>query len=472
MVLLALAAVSAAMAFSGEYKPARQGKRTLVIHEESSAETIYKTFFDSLAARGHDLTLKPSSSKIDLVSYGEDKFDNIVLFAPSADSFSGLKTDDFTSFTDRGGNILVAGSSSASSDLRKLAHAYGVDFDASRTKVIDHFSYDASSDEGQHTKVLTSSYFRGKHVVGPKLPNVNDRYVIYEGAGLTMSPDNILALRILTASPTGYSAYVDEAIKEYPQSAGADTVLVAGIQARSNARAVFVGSAWMFSDEAVKTKVLMPGSQDKAKRSVNGEFTNNVSAWAFQEIGVLKASNLRHSKTDGTPAEKQVAHNLKKDLPLSMFPQPEIAQVSYAYRVKDDVVFAVDVHEATLEGNSTTWTPYEASDMQLEFIMQDPYIRKNLVTKGDGTFSVEFKVPDIYGVFHFRVQYRRPGYSVITLKDQVTVRPFRHNEFERFIVSAYPYYASAFIMIAGVFVFSFLYLFGDNKHQKQHQKKE
>lgn len=41
---------------------------------------------------------------------------------------------------------------------------------------------------------------------------------------------------------------------------------------------------------------------------------------------------------------------------------------------------------------------------------------------------------------------------------QVSVRPLEHTQYERFIVSAYPYYTSALSMMAGVFVFSFLFL--------------
>jgi len=46
--------------------------------------------------------------------------------------------------------------------------------------------------------------------------------------------------------------------------------------------------------------------------------------------------------------------------------------------------------------------------------------------------------------------------SVIAL--QVSVRPLQHTQYERFIVSAYPYYAGAFSMMFGVIVFSFIFL--------------
>lgn len=42
---------------------------------------------------------------------------------------------------------------------------------------------------------------------------------------------------------------------------------------------------------------------------------------------------------------------------------------------------------------------------------------------------------------------------------QISVRPFRHTDYERFIPTAYPYYASAFSMMAAVIVFSFVFLY-------------
>ncbi len=42
---------------------------------------------------------------------------------------------------------------------------------------------------------------------------------------------------------------------------------------------------------------------------------------------------------------------------------------------------------------------------------------------------------------------------------QVPVRPFRHNEYERFLVCAYPYYASAFSTLIAFFILGFAYLY-------------
>merc|ERR1711990_348704 len=50
------------------------------------------------------------------------------------------------------------------------------------------------------------------------------------------------------------------------------------------------------------------------------------------------------------------------------------------------------------------------------------------------------------------------GLSRLSTADQISVIPLRHDKYERFIGQAYPYYASAFSMMAGVFVFSLVFL--------------
>lgn len=105
------------------------------------------------------------------------------------------------------------------------------------------------------------------------------------------------------------------------------------------------------------------------------------------------------------------------------------------------------------------WTPYRAEDVQLEFVMLDPYVRTFLEHDGRGRFAKLFKIPDVYGVYKFRVMYRRPGLSALAVNTQVSIRPFHHNEYERFIFSAFPYYASAFSMMAGFLVFGAAFLY-------------
>ena len=115
-----------------------------------------------------------------------------------------------------------------------------------------------------------------------------------------------------------------------------------------------------------------------------------------------------------------------------------------------------------LDGDS--WVPFVSDDMQMEFMMLDPYVRKTMIVDSlTGRHVASFTAPDSYGIFKFRVFYRRVGYSVLHAETQVSIRPFKHNEYERFIFSAYPYYMSAFSAMIGFFVFSMFFLFSVEK---------
>ena len=77
-----------------------------------------------------------------------------------------------------------------------------------------------------------------------------------------------------------------------------------------------------------------------------------------------------------------------------------------------------------------------------------------------GVFEVpRMMLPDVYGIFKFVVDYNRLGYSHIHLEEQVPIRPFRHDEYERFIVAAYPYYSGILSVMAGFFVFGLSVLY-------------
>jgi oligosaccharyltransferase complex subunit beta len=91
--------------------------------------------------------------------------------------------------------------------------------------------------------------------------------------------------------------------------------------------------------------------------------------------------------------------------------------------------------------------------------MLDPYIRANLKHEKEGRHSVSFQIPDVYGVFKFRVEYTKMGYSSVIYSDKMPIRPLRLNEYERYIPSAYPYYLSTFSMMAGFFIFGIFFIY-------------
>ena len=113
------------------------------------------------------------------------------------------------------------------------------------------------------------------------------------------------------------------------------------------------------------------------------------------------------------------------------------------------------------------WVAFAGNDVQMDFHRLDPFVRTPLQNK-NGVNSVDFTLPDVYGVFQFKVNYNRLGYTRIDNAVQVSVRPLRHNQYERFISTAYPYYFSSFSMMIGVSLLAFAVLY----HQDEKSKKE
>lgn len=376
----------------------------------------------------------------------------------------------------------MAAGPGVSDSVRAVAEGCGVDLDPPSYRVMDHFQYDAGDAEGTglHTRIITTEVTRLPSVVGAELSaSPASRPLLWEGSGMSLNPDSILALPLLTAAPTAYSADPAVPVKGYPAAAGKEVVLVAAVQARNNARAVFTGSLWALSDAAANAPVQQAATSSdshdssggskgaassagrlSATRSGNGVLAAAVAAWAFQQSGVLRIAGVAHTRVDGSAPEQQVvADPQRPDLPKSMFPAPEIARYSQVYRIRDDVVYRADVE--AWHADTQQWLPHDipsGNALQLEFVMLDPYVRVSMCSLANGTYLAHFRVPDVYGIYHFRLHYRRWGWTVLHRTDQVNVRPYRHNEYERFITSAYPYYTAAFVSMAAVFVFSLLFL--------------
>jgi len=166
-----------------------------------------------------------------------------------------------------------------------------------------------------------------------------------------------------------------------------------------------------------------------------------LSQWVFKEKGVLRLSNVTHHKVG-------------------------VKNPPSAYTVTEDVVYNVVLEE--LKGG--IWTGYVANDVQLEFVRIDPFVRINLqrvAGNNAGLYEAKFKIPDVYGVFQFKIDYHRKGYTFLSSATQVSVRPLEHTQYERFIPGAFPYYASAFSMMVGVLIFSCVFL-----HYREKDKSE
>jgi len=173
---------------------------------------------------------------------------------------------------------------------------------------------------------------------------------------------------------------------------------------------------------------LLVGGQ-RYEKSGNQIVAKAIAQWVFKENGVIRVSSVHHHRVGES--------------------QPPVA-----YTIMDDVVYSIDVER--LSGNK--WVPYETNDLQLEFVRIDPFVRMTMKPVGNGRYEGRFKIPDVYGVYQFKVDYKRVGLTYLYSTTQVSVRPLQHTQYERFIPSAFPYYISAFSMMGGVFLFSLVFL--------------
>ena len=159
-----------------------------------------------------------------------------------------------------------------------------------------------------------------------------------------------------------------------------------------------------------------------------------LARWCFKLSGVLRV--------------KGVNHHL----------EGEVEPPAIAYTVEDKAVYSIDIEEYV----NGKWVAYNGKDVQMEFVRIDPFVRLTLENQ-NGHFEGKFKIPDTYGVYQFKVDYVRTGLTRLVSTTQYSVRPWRHDQYERFISSAYPYYASAFSMMLGVVMFSVVFLHHQEK---------
>jgi len=425
-----LAVISAATAAA----PFGSGPRVLALLDDQSVRETHSLYFEG--PRKLDLQVdfkffdEPSLS---LKRYGEYLYDHVILFAPSADELGGgaLTVEDLARFVDDGGNVLaVAGRGDLARDL---AAEVGMEVDDAGAYVIDHLNFHEGMDDGQHTTVIAdeANFLKAPDVVGAAV-----RPVLFRGVGMISDRANPLVLEILAGSASSYSHDPDEPITQYPHAVGKNTLLVGGLQARNNARVVVSGSLEMFSD------TFFASSVRKGKASGNREFALAASRWCFQRSGVLRIHTVRHRRAgeEAPPAEG-------------------------AYTVRDNIEFSAVIERLAADGQS--WEPYKATDVQMEFVRIDPFVRITLKGDQKGLFRGKFEAPDVYGVFQFKVDYRSPGLTSLHSATQFSVRPLKHDQYERFIRSAFPYYASAFSMMLGVFLLSFVFL-----HIKEEEPKK
>ncbi|KAG9136907.1 hypothetical protein Leryth_020010 [Lithospermum erythrorhizon] len=429
--LLIVSVISLVVALSDTFCPENPSdRRVLVLVEDLAIKSSHSLYFKSISSRGFELEFKLADHpKLSLQRYGHYLYDALILFAPTIQRFGGsVNKEAILNFVDSGHDLIIAADASPSDLIRDIAAECGIDFDEdSASLVIDHTTYAVSSTEGDHTLIAADDFIQSDVILGTQKLQAP---VLFKGIGHSVNPANTLVLKVLSASPSAYSASPKSKLSTPPALTGSAISLVSIVQARNNARVLVSGSLQMFSNRLFRSGVQKAGSSIKHEKSGNEQFLTEISKWVFHERGHLKAVNVRHHK-------------------VGEVDEPSI------YRINDDLEYSVEVYE----WSGKNWEPYVSDDVQVQFYMMSPYVLKTLSSDKKGLFHTSFKVPDVYGVFQFKVEYQRLGYTSLSLSKQIPVRPFRHNEYERFITTAFPYYGGSFSMMAGFFIFTVVYLY-------------
>ncbi|SCV73025.1 BQ2448_6950 [Microbotryum intermedium] len=399
--------------------------KVLVVLDKDLAQQDFALTWSSLEARGHELSFRDASETA-TSTLDASQFQHILLFAPSSKQLPGdLNPQRLVEYSQQGTNLLIALSPHVSEFWRDFAREFDLEFDDRGSRVIDHFNYDVGlDDDSSHSVIVVplsgckSPFVAPETSAGPPL--------LYRGIGHAIGR-RPLATNILHASPTAYSGDASRIgnLADDVFLAGTSAGLVTAFQAKNNARITFVGSTDVFSDVFQRASVESSNGLRFA-RSGNAAFISDLTRWTMQETGVIRIDAARHYRaSDGQ----------RQDL----------------YRVGEELPQAYDVDIVVKDEDARLLA--QLDDLQLEFTMLDPHLRVPLTVSDrqihadDGETAVRytssFHAPDRHGVFTLRVDYRRPGWSFLDEKALVSVAPPRHDEFERFITGAMPYYGGA-----------------------------
>ena len=413
-----------------------EAKKTLVLLDDWHNVETNSLFWKQITDMGYDIDFKMANDKeIKLTNFGEYIYDNIIFFAPtySDTKKNEINIQNLLKYIDDGHDLMIFGSSDASKFMRELVNEFGVDYDDYDSELKDTlYLHPDSGITGLNTQLLNlydEEIIISKNTIGiSSIFNKPNGYILYKGIGMDLDTQNKYIFPILSGDKNSYS--VSKSTGEV-YSNGEHIKLVNGYQARNNRRIVILGSTEICSDKFYYLS--MTEDNKSIIDSPNSVFCQDILNWNFQRTGILKFENVRHNNNEGKALD--------------------------TYRIKDYLDYYIDIFEYDYKTN--TWKNYESDDVQLSFIMMNPYYINQMRRQyNKPTYYAKFRAPEKHGVFKFIVDYHRTGYSYIFSSTKIPLRPFYHNEFPRFIPCAYPYYVSVFVILGSFIIFSILFLYG------------
>jgi len=400
--------------------------KTLIIVRDLVDKTTYSQFLRDLKNRGHELVFKTSTeTPLVLSRYGVYEYDNLILLTPNSKKLGDINSKAIMEYLDSGRNLLCLINDSPVKFYKNIAANLGIEI--RRKLVRDHFNQNTLVQDSKNDTYITTRQVLSSFD-SPQFP------IAYRGVAFTFKSKTQLGVHLLTAESTAYSTDLNAVNKH---ESGTALGLVTSIQMRNNARVTFVGSSELLSNEFAMMDVEVDGERTKTG---NSAFVRQAVAWSFQEYGKLRSRDAMHRLLD---------------MSGPVLPN--------RYTVKEMVRYEVVIEEYSYKTGE--WDPYVASDVEFELVRLDPFIRTPLQTDGNGLFYLDFMLPDTFGIYKFMVDYKRVGLSYIYEETEASVRPLRHDQHDRFLIGAFPYYGAILSMIIGFVTFGFLFL-----HSEEAQK--
>lgn len=447
------------------------GSRVLVVCDES--ESAYAPWLATLREKGYSVTVVDNGERPamnTLFTFGERNYDHVVLLVPQMKKLTEeLAPRVLVDFIEHGGNMLVGLSSQLSESWRDFAREFGLEFPMRGTKLVNHVAYDAQLDRGDHAAVLVGGPRQAGFDAGgfAAVPNVfssetraSEAPFVFRGIAHWVGP-NPLAFSLLTPPALAYQSDVPR-IQQNENGWTAENVgaldplyesraLLTGLDAQTPDAMAALASAVQLRDTS--SRVVFVGSTDlfgaplynDASRPLQRAVVDDISAWAFQERGVLKVLRHAHERV------KSSEHDVRPDYEE----EPGVAKM---YRIKDTVQYDLDLAQFA----DGTWVPAPQDlALQVEATMLDPYVTeefKAVSFQNMTRYTAHLRLPDRHGVFTLRVNWKRHGWTYVVAEDVVPVRPYNHDEYPRMLSSSWPYLAGAFSTMVAFCAFVVLWL--------------
>ncbi|KAK9173914.1 Oligosaccharyltransferase 48 kDa subunit beta family protein [Cryptosporidium meleagridis] len=420
---------------------------------EKSIKQNYSIFISNLVSAGHKITIKTynhysQEQDLELFLYDEFLYNNIIILdinnSDVHPSFPISYVPKILNFVDRGGNLMIFVDTIDDTNfnigenkgvIRLAKECAGIEFLPQNTRL-----FDVTTDGvGKPSKIFSKNFIKSDAFFSPE--RFTKKGILYHGVGFFNSiTRSELVIPILTACHTCISVNNDiksRSINSFgnyiSSSTGEEIGLIMALQGRNDARATFSSDGKLCSDETIKIN------------SENSEFCKDIFLWSFQQKGLIKIVDISHRKLN--ESFETIVDNYDETL---------------NYTVEDVVRFSAKIYKFS----NDKWENYNSEDIQLEFTMLDPYIRTYLKQSEEesqsSSFSSTFKIPEVWGVYKFVINHKRIGYNTISYESITTVRNYRHDQNERFSISAMPYYSAFILTIISFCYFTLLFITKSN----------